>query len=133
MTTKGQSRTTAVNFTATTHPMSKLTLAGRFRNYDYSTQQYTRGLPVFPSRVFRHGAIFVRDLGSDDDDAAMVAAIIVMAHQLHIRVVAEGVETEAQLAFLRDRGCDEYQGYLFSRPLAAEQLDERMQGLRVDT
>ncbi|MDP1620339.1 MAG: EAL domain-containing protein [bacterium] len=45
-----------------------------------------------------------------------------MAHQLNIRVVAEGVETEAQLAFLREHGCDEYQGYYFSRPLSAEAL-----------
>ena len=52
----------------------------------------------------------------------MVAAIIVMAHQLNITVVAEGVETEGQLAFLREHGCDEYQGYYFSVPLPPGEL-----------
>ena len=64
----------------------------------------------------------MRDITTDANDEAMVMAIIVMAHQLNIRVVAKGVETEAQLAFLRAHGCDEYQGCYFSRPLPADAL-----------
>ena len=61
----------------------------------------------------------MRDLATDPDDAAIITAIIAMAHGLKLKVVAEGVETEAQLAFLRAHGCDEYQGFLSSRPLEA--------------
>ena len=53
----------------------------------------------------------------DKDDIEITAAIISMSHKLHLRVIAEGVETLEQLAFLSEQGCDEMQGYLFSRPL----------------
>ena len=85
----------------------------------YSSLSYLKRFPIDKLKIDQS---FVHDLTADADDEAMVSAIIVMAHQLKIRVVAEGVETEAQLAFLRDRGCDEYQGYHFSRPLPADQL-----------
>ena len=65
---------------------------------------------------------FVRDVTSDPDDAALVNAIITLAHNLRLRVVAEGVETEDQLRFLQLLRCDEIQGYFFSRPLPAEAL-----------
>ena len=61
----------------------------------------------------------MRDLDTDPDDAAIVSAIIALAHSLKLKVVAEGVETEAQLAFLRSHYCDEYQGFLTSRALEA--------------
>src|SRR5712664_217872 len=63
---------------------------------------------------------FVRDLATDPDDASITSAIIAMAHSLKLNVVAEGVETEEQLAFLRSQQCDEMQGYLFSPPVPAE-------------
>lgn len=65
---------------------------------------------------------FVRDATHDPDDAAIVMAIITLAHNLRLRVVAEGVETEEQLRFLQLLRCDEIQGYFFSKPLAAEKL-----------
>jgi diguanylate cyclase (GGDEF)-like protein/PAS domain S-box-containing protein len=78
----------------------------------YSSLSYLKRFPIDKLKIDQS---FVRDITTDADDEGLVAAIIVMAHQLDIRVVAEGVETEAQLAFLREHDCDEYQGYFFSR------------------
>src|ERR1051325_10173572 len=63
---------------------------------------------------------FVREANTDDDDAALVMAIITLAHNLRLKVIAEGVETEDQLRFLQWLRCDEIQGFFFSRPLPAE-------------
>ena len=63
-----------------------------------------------------------RDLTIDSDDASIVQAIIAMGRQLDMHVVAEGVETEEQLEFLRQHGCEEIQGYLMSRPLPAAEF-----------
>ena len=60
---------------------------------------------------------FIRDITTKPDDASIASAIITLAHSLKLKVIAEGVETGAQLDFLRSRGCDEMQGYYFSRPL----------------
>ena len=60
---------------------------------------------------------FVSDMAKDPDSAAIVRAIIQLGHTLQLQVIAEGVENDAQLAFLRNYGCDEAQGYLFSRPV----------------
>lgn len=77
-------------------------------------------LKQFPIDLLKIDRSFVRDLPDDESDASIVDAILVMAHALGLRVVAEGVETEAQRQFLAQRKCGLMQGYLFSRPLPAE-------------
>jgi CheY-like chemotaxis protein len=64
---------------------------------------------------------FVRDIGHNPEDLAISDAVISMAHSLHLRVTAEGVESEGQLALLADHGCDEFQGFYFSMPLSGEE------------
>ena len=93
----------------------------------YSSLSYLKRLPIKSLKIDRS---FVRDLATDPDDAAIITAIIAMAHGLKLKVVAEGVETEAQLAFLRARGCDEYQGFLMSRPLEAADFARLCEGRR---
>ena len=82
----------------------------------YSSLAYLKRFPVQRLKIDR---AFVRDLGRDADSAAIVASVVALGHGLQMRIVAEGVETEAQLALLRALGCDEYQGYLFARPMGA--------------
>jgi EAL domain-containing protein (putative c-di-GMP-specific phosphodiesterase class I) len=82
----------------------------------YSSLAYLKQLPIDTLKIDR---TFVRDIEADSDDAAIIQAIIAMAHGLDLRVTAEGVETAGQLAALRRLGCDEYQGYLLARPLPA--------------
>ena len=85
----------------------------------YSSLSYLKRFPVNKIKVDQ---TFVRDISNDPNDAAIVSAIIAMSRQLGIKTLAEGVETEAQLAFLSRLDCDEYQGYLFSRPLPAAEV-----------
>jgi diguanylate cyclase (GGDEF)-like protein/PAS domain S-box-containing protein len=87
----------------------------------YSSLSYLKGFPIDTVKIDRS---FIRDLTTDPDSAAITSAIISMAKTLNLRVTAEGVESEEQLAFLRAHGCDEMQGFLFSPPVAADQATE---------
>jgi EAL domain-containing protein (putative c-di-GMP-specific phosphodiesterase class I) len=78
----------------------------------YSSLSYLRRFPVDVLKIDRS---FVRDIPGSKDDAAMVGIIIELARGLHIRVIAEGVETRAQLEYLRRRGCDEVQGHVYAQ------------------
>jgi diguanylate cyclase (GGDEF)-like protein/PAS domain S-box-containing protein len=88
----------------------------------YSSLSYLKRLPIDTVKIDR---AFVRDIVTDPDDAAIVSAVVAMARKLKLDVVAEGVETEDQLAVLRELGCDRYQGYLFSAALPAAEFAER--------
>jgi diguanylate cyclase (GGDEF)-like protein len=87
----------------------------------YSSLSYLKRFPVDIIKIDRS---FVNDVPRDADDAAIVSAIIALAHSLRLEVVAEGVETDAQLQFLRGRQCDLIQGYLLSPAVPAEQFSE---------
>ena len=83
----------------------------------YSSLSYLRHFPIDRLKIDQ---TFIRDLTTSADDAAIARAIIALGHNMNLRVVAEGVETAEQLAFLRDNGCDVMQGYLCSEPVSAD-------------
>ena len=92
----------------------------------YSSLSYLKHFQVSKLKIDRS---FVRDLAVDSDDAAIIVAILAMARSLKLKVVAEGVENNTQLTFLQDHGCDEIQGYYFSRPMTPDDLVEKLPGL----
>ncbi len=87
----------------------------------YSSLTY---LKKFPIRKIKIDGSFVADLGENDDDNAIVRAVIALAKTLELKVLAEGVKTQQQLDILRKEGCDMYQGYLFSHPISPDELAE---------
>ena len=86
----------------------------------YSSLAYLQRLPLDQLKIDRS---FVRDLVENSNDAVIVETIIAMGRQLRLQVLAEGVETEAQYAFLNARGCDQFQGYLFGQALPLEEFE----------
>ncbi len=90
----------------------------------YSSLNYLRRFPIDQLKI---DASFVQDITSDPNNAAIALAVVSMAHSLKLRVVAEGVETYSQEAFLRSQLCDEIQGFYISRPLPPQELAKLLQ------
>jgi predicted signal transduction protein with EAL and GGDEF domain len=90
----------------------------------YSSLSYLKRFPINKLKIDKS---FVDDIATHPDDAAIVKAIIAMAHGLQMKVVTEGVETIQQLDFLRLHGSEQYQGYIFSKPLPATEIVEKLQ------
>jgi EAL domain-containing protein (putative c-di-GMP-specific phosphodiesterase class I) len=86
----------------------------------YSSLTYLRQFPVHNVKIDRS---FVQNIPADEGSMTLVRAIIALAHELNLNVTAEGVETEEQLAFIQGQQCEQLQGFLFSRPLTAKQLE----------
>jgi EAL domain-containing protein (putative c-di-GMP-specific phosphodiesterase class I) len=89
----------------------------------YSSLSYLKRFRVHTLKIDQS---FIRDVTSDEDNAAIVTALIAMSHRLKIKSLAEGVETKEQLDFLLSQGCDEIQGYVFSKPMPSEQFEEML-------
>ncbi|SIT36016.1 Diguanylate cyclase/phosphodiesterase with PAS/PAC sensor(S) [Paraburkholderia ribeironis] len=91
----------------------------------YSSLSYLKRFPVDRLKIDRS---FVSDIGVSGDDETITSAIIALAHSLKLQVIAEGVETSAQLDFLKQRACDEMQGFYFAKPLSTDAISELLQG-----
>jgi len=114
-----------VNIEQVVHKLQHLKLLGISIAIDdfgtgYSSLSYLKRLPVDKLKIDKS---FIRELVTDQKDAAITSAIIALAHQLGLKVIAEGVETISQATLLHKSLCDEFQGYLFSKPLSVEKLE----------
>src|SRR5687768_12506263 len=89
----------------------------------YSSFSYLKHFPLDTLKIDRS---FIREIAIHPEDAAITTAIIAMGHALGLRVIAEGVETEAHLNLLQKQGCDEVQGYLVGRPVPPDRFEEHL-------
>ena len=89
----------------------------------YSSLSYLKRFPIDTIKIDKS---FIRDVNTNDDDAAISQAIIALANSLHLKVIAEGVESREQLLFLRDHQCCDAQGFFFSEPLAHDAITALM-------
>lgn len=94
----------------------------------YSSMSFLKSLPITKLKIDKS---FISDIPDDANNVAITSAIIAMAKQLQLKLVGEGVETQEQYRFLRQSGCDEIQGYLFSKPLPPEELDQFLEHCRL--
>jgi EAL domain-containing protein (putative c-di-GMP-specific phosphodiesterase class I) len=94
----------------------------------FSSLSYLKRLPIDTIKIDKS---FIRDIKTDANDAAIITAIIKMSHSLNFKVIAEGVETAEQLAYLKQYECDEIQGFYFSQPLTAEDFSALLQSERM--
>jgi EAL domain-containing protein (putative c-di-GMP-specific phosphodiesterase class I) len=90
----------------------------------YSSLNYLRQFPVETLKIDRQ---FVQQLNSDVKNVIIIKTLIELAQRLNLKVIAEGIETEEQMNFLKEQYCDEGQGYFFARPMSASQFEEYMQ------
>jgi diguanylate cyclase len=95
----------------------------------YSSMSYLRRFPIDKLKIDR---VFIDEMATRPEDASIVRAIVSLAHSLHLKVIAEGVETPEQLEFLKAVKCDEYQGFHFSRPLPAAEFEQLIRKSRED-
>jgi EAL domain-containing protein (putative c-di-GMP-specific phosphodiesterase class I) len=89
----------------------------------YSSLSYLKHFPVNTIKIDR---CFVQDITTDRHDATISLAIIDLAHSLNLKVIAEGVETDDQIQFLKENSCDQFQGYFFSPPLPASEFEKML-------
>lgn len=108
---------------ATMHALKKIGVELSLDDFGtgYSSLSYLKRLPLDQIKIDQS---FVRDIATDPDDAVMVQSIIGLARNFRMNVIAEGVETQAQLDFLKQNGCMAYQGYLFSKPVPIEEFEK---------
>lgn len=92
----------------------------------YSCLSSLKNLPIHSLKIDQS---FVKGIPKDDNDCAIAAAILVLAQKLGLKVIAEGIEAQEQVTFLTELGCNELQGYLLSKPVAAQHIPELIKNL----